>query len=259
MRLLYQNKEFANYWNERAGREGEVYKRLILDPLMFKISAPLQGKTILELGCGNGYRGPQFISRGAKRLILMDISKYNINFAREKCPDKKAEFIVHDATKKWPVKSASCDIVFSTMMLNEISNIKTPIHEVYRVLQNHGKFIFSITHPSFDLYVYAQERAGLKSKKIKGLGNYFRRGYTKFLLGINTSHTNRLVDKKYNKDFELEHYQRPLSDYFNQLVEAGFTVDRIDEPPLNKKILATNPKFKVYLNHPVGLVFSCTK
>src|SRR3972149_10918221 len=173
MKSLYQNPKFAKYWNERAGNTGEIYKRLILDPLMFRIIGSLKNKIILELGCGNGYLGPVFLTQKPKKLILLDISKYNLQFAKEKCSDSRIVFLEQDATQKWKVDNNSIDVVYSNMMLNEVDNIKTPIKETFRVLRKKGMFIFSVTHPSWDLYIFAQEKAGIKSNKISGLGNYF--------------------------------------------------------------------------------------
>jgi len=255
---LYQDKEFAKYWNERAGNEGEVYKHFVLDPLMFDIVGNLEGRAILELGCGNGYLAPKFIKQNPKKLILLDISKHNLEFAKEKADNPIIDFIEQDATNPWNVDSNSVDVVYSNMMLNEIENIDTPIKETFRVLNKHGIFIFSVTHSSWDLYIFAQEEAGVKSSKIKGLGNYFRRGYAKYIMGAD-SKTNPALSDKYNKEFEVEHYQRPLSDYFNKLTESSFIVKKIIEPELTKELLKENPRFSSYLNHPIGLIFFCIK
>jgi ubiquinone/menaquinone biosynthesis C-methylase UbiE len=105
------------------------------------------------------------------------------------------------------------------MMLNEIRNIKTPITEVCRILKANGEFVFSVTHPSWDLYIFAQEKAGITSKKIKNLGNYFKRGFAKYIMGSD-SKTNPDLAKEYDQEFEVQHYQRPISDYFNTLADA---------------------------------------
>jgi len=263
MKSLYQNPKFAKYWNERAGNTGEIYKRLILDPLMLKTVGSLTDKVILELGCGNGYLGPMFLTQKPKKLILMDISKYNLQFAKEKCNDPKIIFLEQDATRKWRVDSNSIDVVYSNMMLNEVDNIKTPIKETFRVLKKGGIFIFSVTHPSWDLFIFAQEKAGKKSNKVQGLGNYFRRGFTKFIMGTD-SKTNPTLSEKFGKElfkelFKVEHYQRPLSDYFNQLIEIGFSVRKILEPELTKQLLEESPRFSEYKDHPVGLIFYAIK
>jgi ubiquinone/menaquinone biosynthesis C-methylase UbiE len=258
MKSLYQNKEFAEYWNKRAGDSGEVYKRYILDPIMFKLVHTFAGKTILEMGCGNGYLARKFIEQNVKKLILTDISKHNLEFAKQKCQSDDVECLEQDATKKWKIDANSIDIIYSNMMLNEVADINTPISEAFRVLKNNGIFVFSVTHPSWDLFIFAQEKAGVKSKKIKGLGNYFKRGFAKYVMGSD-SKTNPDLAKAYSKDFEVEHYQRPLSDYFNALVEAGFTVRKIIEPELTKELLENNPRFKEYADHPIGLIFYCSK
>lgn len=131
MKSLYQDKNFASYWNERAGKTGEIYKRLVLDRLMFDVLGSLQGKAILELGCGNGYLGKKFIGFDPRSVTLMDISTYNLQFAKEKFFDHRMIFLKQDATRRWKVDSKSIDVVYSNMMLNEVENIKTPIQEAF--------------------------------------------------------------------------------------------------------------------------------
>ncbi len=255
---LYQDETFANYWNDRAGDAGEAYKRYVLDPLMLEQIGSLKGKTIIELGCGNGYLAPKLLEQDPKQIIMMDISSYNLQHAAEKTKDERVSFVEHDATEPWKLESTSVDTIYSNMMLNEIEDIISPIQEAFRVTKNGGTFIFSVTHPAWDLYEYAQEKSGNPSTKVKGLGGYFRRGFAKFLMGAG-SKTNPELKEKYGKEFEVEHYQRPVSDYFNALVDAGFTVDRLLEPELNEGILQHAPRFSVYADNPIGLIFYCTK
>jgi ubiquinone/menaquinone biosynthesis C-methylase UbiE len=255
---LYQDKTFADYWNERAGDAGEVYKRYVLDPLMFNVMGTLKGKAVLELGCGNGYLGQRFLEQSVEKVIMMDISEYNLRHAAAKCEDQRVTFLQHDATTPWNVDPSSVDVVYSNMMLNEVANIETPIREAFRVLKTNGVFIFSVTHPAWDLYVYAQEKAGTPSEKIKGLGGYFRRGFAKFVMG-GDSKTNRELMAPHGKGFEVEHFQRPISDYFNQLVDAGFTIKQFIEPEMTKELLQNKPAFAEYADNPIGLVFYCIK
>ena len=255
---LYQDATFAAYWNERAGDNGEAYKQYVLDPLMFGLVRGFKDKIVLELGCGNGYLASKFLEQSPKRVIMMDISEHNLDYARARCRDLRVSFLRQDATAPWALESSSANIVYSNMMLNEVENIKTPIMEAFRILQDKGVFVFSVTHPAWDLFIYAQEKTGQPSKKITGLGGYFRRGYAKFLMG-GDSKTNPDLKKKYGQEFEVEHYQRPVADYFEQLVGAGFTVNHLLEPELTPELLRNNPRFADYADNPVGLVFYCTK
>lgn len=255
---VYQDKLFANYWNDRAGDEGEAYKRYVLDPLMCGLVGDFKNKVVLELGCGNGYLAPKLLVRSPKRIIMLDISEHNLEHARAKCTDARVSFLQQDATEPWEVDSSSVNIVYSNMMLNEVEDIKTPIEETFRVLKSGGVFVFSVTHPAWDLFVYAQEKAGLPSKKIKDLGGYFWRGYSKFIMSGNSRNKPELKDK-YSQEFEVEHYHRPMADYFEQLVRAGFAVNRLLEPELTQELLRHNPRFAEYEDNPIGLVFFCTR
>jgi SAM-dependent methyltransferase len=188
----------------------------------------------------------------------MDISAYNLQHAAEKTKHERVSFVEHDATMPWEIETATIDVIYSNMMLNEIENITSPVQEAFRVLKNGGVFIFSVTHPAWDLFEYAQEKSGTPSTKVKGVGGYFRRGFAKFLMGAG-SKTNPELKDKYGKEFEVEHYQRPISDYFNALIDAGFTVNRLIEPELNEDILRHAPRFAVYVDNPIGLIFYCRK
>jgi len=255
---LYQDKIFADYWNERAGSDGEAYKRYVLDPLMFTLVGDFKDKAVLELGCGNGYLGPKLLQQSPQRIIMMDISEHNLAHARAKCSDPKIHFLQQDATEPWEVDSSSIDIVYSNMMLNEVENITTPIKEAFRVLRSGGVFVFSVTHPAWDLFVYAQERAGLPSIKIKDLGGYFWRGFATFIMSGDSKNTPGLKEK-YKQEFAVEHYHRPVADYFEQLVQAGFAVNQLLEPELTKALLQNNPRFAEYTDNPIGLIMYCTK
>jgi SAM-dependent methyltransferase len=251
---LYQNETFAEFWNERAGDSGEAYKRFVLDPLMLGLVGSLKKKAIVELGCGNGYLAPRLLEQDPRRIIMMDISKYNLAHAAKKTTDERINFLEQDATEYWKIDSSSIDIVYSNMMLNEIEDIQTAIKEVFRVLKEGGVFVFSVTHPAWDLFIYAQEKVGVSSNKVKGLGGYFRRGFAKFVMGSGDKAT-----PGNGKEFEVEHYQRPISDYFKALSGVGFSVDQLLEPELTKELLEQAPRFSAYADNPVGLVFYCTK
>ncbi len=255
---IYQNEEFARYWNDRAGDTGEVYKRFVLDPIMLKLVGPLQNKSIIELGCGNGYLGKTLVAQDPKRVIMMDISHHNLQFAKEKCDDKRLKFLQQDATQPWHVESQTTDVVYSNMMLNEIEDIAVPIQEAYRVLKKGGAFVFSVTHPAWDLYVYAQQKVGVDSGKIQGLGNYFRRGFADFMMGGNNN-SNPKLKYKYKKVFAVEHYQRPVSDYFNQLTSVKFIVRRLEEPEITNELLQKVPGYVAQNDHPMGLIFFAIK
>jgi SAM-dependent methyltransferase len=225
---------------------------------MFELAQPLDQQVVLEIGCGNGYRACQFLARGAARVILADISPHNLQHARLRCDDARVTFLLQDSTTTWDLLSASIDLVFSAMMLNEVEDIATPISEAYRVLRPASKLVIYVFHPAKDLAVYAQECVGKPSKVIRGPGGYFRRGPSQFWMGKH-SRANPELTRRTQQEIPVEHYARPISDYFNQLVRAGFRVNALVEPEMNEALLAYNPKYAGTQDYPLSLVFACIK
>lgn len=254
---IYRDKTFAEYWNERAGDVGEVYKRFVLDPLLFSELGSFKGKTVLELGCGNGYLARKFLDDNVKRLLLVDISEHNLQYASQKVDSPKVSFLQQDATQTWKVDDQTVDVIYSNMMLNEVEDIQSVCSEAYRVLKPGGMFAFSTTHPAWDIFIYAQQQAGVEPRKVKGLGGYFRRGHAKFIMSTNDRSSGHT--KKRDESFEVEHYQRPVSDYFTAVKQAGFTIEKFVEPELTKEILEAAPRFNDYLDRPISMVLICSK
>lgn len=254
---IYENENFAEYWNERAGDTGEVYKRFVLDPLLFAELGDFTGKAVLELGCGNGYLASKFLEAGVEHLTLADISEHNLEYASQKVDSSKVTFLLQDATKTWQVGDESVDVIYSNMMLNEVEDIATVCAEAFRVLRSGGSFAFSTTHPAWDLFIYAQQQVGVEPRKVKGLGGYFRRGYAKFIMGTDDRSSGHT--KKRDESFEVEHYQRPVSDYFAAVRQAGFNIEKFVEPELTKEILEAAPRFHDYSDRPISMVFICSK
>lgn len=244
MSSLYQNEEFASFWDKRAGENGEPYKRFVVDPILFRLVGDFKGLDVLELGCGNGYLARKFIEQGTKSLVLADISKYCLENAKNKFSDERISYLEQDMTLSWRIKADSIDVVYSNMMLNEVENIVTPTAEAYRVLRPGGTFVFSVIHPAWDLWVFAQEKVGQKSSKMKNSKAYFDRGMMSYVMG---------------GKYDVEHYHHTIGDYFASLVKTAFIVSDLIEPEFSPSFVNEYPNFGEYHDHPVGLIFKAVK
>ncbi|MFA7243979.1 MAG: class I SAM-dependent methyltransferase [Patescibacteria group bacterium] len=252
----YLDPEFASFWNEATGDNGGVYKQYVLNPQLLSEIGTLNGKTVVDLGCGNGYFSSQIEGQNPDRLILIDISPHNLDFARKRVQTNIAEFIEQDVTKPWKIKPNSVDVIFSGFLLNELEEIDFVTSQAFKTLKNGGRFLFAITHPVWDLVTYLRGQADGKERTIRGSKGYFSRGYSKFTMD-NSKIRDVDVAQKYQKVYEIEHYQRPISDYFNSLIKAGFVVEKMLEPEVTAELLEKQPKFpKTY---PIGLVFVSRK
>ena len=90
-----------NIYDDPAFFEG--YSRLRARPVnannLFEIPAftallpELEGKAVLDLGCGMGERCLDYVKRGAKRVVGIDISGNMLSAAREKHSHPRIEYL----------------------------------------------------------------------------------------------------------------------------------------------------------------------
>jgi SAM-dependent methyltransferase len=107
----------------------------------FYLLGDIRGKTVLDLGCGNGEKLPPLIKRGA-HVIGMDISPELVDLARqrlESCGMGPAELLVGSAYETG-LPDSSIDVVFSSALLHHLDLPKARA-EIYRILRPGGRFI----------------------------------------------------------------------------------------------------------------------
>ena len=100
-----------------------------------------KGKSILDLACGEGY-GTYTLSRVAKSVIGIDISKAAVDHARVKYGNDKIQFILGDAASI-PLRDASIDVVVSFETIEHHSRHEEMMSEFKRVLRPRGIIIIS--------------------------------------------------------------------------------------------------------------------
>jgi ubiquinone/menaquinone biosynthesis C-methylase UbiE len=97
------------------------------------------GATLLDIGCGTGryleQLGPRF-----GHSIGIDVSERMLAIAAQRAPGRQ---LVRAAATNLPLPSASADLVLSTRMLSHVSDPKSAIAEMTRVLRPGGVLILS--------------------------------------------------------------------------------------------------------------------
>jgi SAM-dependent methyltransferase len=190
--------------------------------LELKLLGNVKGKRVLEIGCGGGQNTIVLAKWGAKSAGL-DISKEQIKYARKlaKKNNVTAPFYVGNMENLSMFKNESFNIVLSSHAIGYAEDPKQVFQEVFRVLQRNGLFVFCVSHP----ITVKGRKVRYGGRTMWGLGNYFdrRRRMWTWKMGGKTA-------KFYG-------YHRILQDYFDWLVSAGFSVERVLEPepyPLNR-------------------------
>lgn len=115
-----------------------------------------QNSVILDLGCGDGdFSHILFKDRNLKIEAGVDISRKAISKAR-KLNEKKQTYktlVVANACNL-PYENKSFSTIFSNCAIEHIPNLEGVLSEVYRVLRDNGRFIFTVPSLHFGRYSY---------------------------------------------------------------------------------------------------------
>jgi len=154
----------------------------------------------------------ELVRRGA-RVVGVDGSEQMLARAREHAASSSEHlrFEQADLCTSLPLQDCSFDGVLANMVLMDMPAIDMALAEFHRVLRSSGRFVFSITHPSF--FMWNWERNAVGEKLWKPVDDY-------------------LTVRSEIVDFwgPTRHYHRPLSWYISALASAGFVVDALLEP-----------------------------
>ncbi len=160
MDRTYDNEAFfAEYAKMPRSREGltaagEWHQ---LKPLF----PPLEGKCVLDLGCGYGWHCKFSAEKGAKQVLGIDLSWKMIEEARRRNGNSVVDYRVC-GIEEYEYPENAWDCVISNLALHYIRDIERVFQRVYRTLKPGGVFIFNIEHPVFTAgvgqdWVYARD------------------------------------------------------------------------------------------------------
>ena len=121
----------------------------------------LQGKAVLDLGCGYGWHCSFAAKQGAARVLGLDLSRRMVEEAKKRNAEKQIEYRVC-GIEEYEYPETMWDCVVSNLALHYIEDIESVFQKVHRTLKPGGIFLFNIEHPVFTAgvgqdWVYTQE------------------------------------------------------------------------------------------------------
>jgi SAM-dependent methyltransferase len=168
----------------------------------------LEGTKAIELGCGGAQFGIALSEHGAD-VTGVDISAEQLAYARALADDRdqNIEFIETSVTDMPMIQDATYELAFSAWAFQWVADLDACFAEAYRILQEGGRFVFSVDHPYYKLLdpeTHDFERSYFDESP--------RRAYSDSL------------------DAEMVIYRRPVSEVVNRLIDTGFTIEELREP-----------------------------
>jgi len=199
--------------------KGDYYHETQIDPYVYKLIGDPKGKTIYDLGCGNGYISRNLARQGGI-LFASDVSAKQIEEAKKKSSNLSINYAVHDATNFEQYSSKSFDVVFMNMVIHYVQDLEKLFNGVSNLLKQNGIFIFSTNHFFRPHTPYSEWEKG----KIDGKDTLFIR-ITKYL------HEKSVESIAFwDKTAKFTINQRTLQTYVNTMSKYGLYLFHVDEP-----------------------------
>lgn len=124
---------------------------------------PVEGKDILELGCGAARWSIELARRGA-RPVGLDNSARQLEHAHGLMAEAGVEFpLVHASAEDIPLPDESFDIVFSDHGALSWADPRVVVPEVARVLRAGGRLAANVSSPVLDI-TYDEESARVDTR-----------------------------------------------------------------------------------------------
>ena len=211
-----------------------VYNAYYDRPAVFSLFPPVQGKRVLDIGCGPGLYAAGLIERGAQ-VVGFDISGEMVERARRRVGDR-GTFYQHDISQPlFFAADASFDLAVAPLMINHVTDRVAALREVARVLTAEGCLILSTTHPFDDWKEHG--------------GSYFV--------------TELVQDTWHNvasEPFQMTFWRVSLTTLCDEFAQAGFFIDRLLEPQPLAEAAEVDPRiYRALMEQPGFIVFRLQK
>ncbi len=235
---IYDNAEFfAGYSGLRRSVEG-------LDgapewPALRALVPDLQGKRVLDLGCGFGWFCRWARQAGAAQILGLDVSENMLARARATDPDVAVTYARADL-ETLDLPPASVDFAYSSLALHYIADLEGLVAQIRRALAPGGRLVASVEHP-----IYTAPSAP---------------GWSRDAAGRDVWPVDRYLEEGPRTTHWLAEgvikQHRTIATYVGLLLRAGFTLAHLEEWGPTAEQIAEHPEFAIERERPPFLLIA---
>lgn len=215
-------------------------------PALRALIPPLQGRRVVDLGCGFGWFCRWAQAQGASEILGLDVSQNMLDRARGGTPASAAAGgIVYQRAdlEQLQLPPATYDLAYSSLTLHYIERLAELFATVHQALVPGGHFVFSAEHPIYTAPAspaFVQDASG---RRMWPLNQYAVQG----------PRTTDWLAKGVIKQ------HRTLGAYLNLLIQTGFTITHVQEWAPTQEQLAAQPALAEERDRPMMVLVAATR
>ncbi len=201
----------------------------------------LQGRRIVDLGCGFGWFSRYAADAGAADVLGLDLSENMIARARAETQSPAVRYEIADLDRL-ELPEGGFDFAYSSLAFHYIADFDRLIRTIYAALVSGAPFVFTIEHPLY-MAPSAPDWAEVGGRTVWPVDGYLVEG----------PRTTDWLAKGVVK------HHRTLGTTLNALIAAGFAIRHVEEWRPNEAQLAAHPEWRIELNRPMFLLIACER
>jgi SAM-dependent methyltransferase len=237
---IYDNAEFFARYSELAR------SKLGLDgapewPALRAMLPDMRALRVVDLGCGFGWFCRWARDGGATKVLGIDVSDKMLKRAKADTRGSGISYLKADMDAL-ELSAASFDVAYSSLAFHYLVHLDRLIAAVHRCLVPGGRFVFSVEHPIYTAPSNPRWIPGA-SGNVWPLDRYLNEGER------STDWLASGVIKRH----------RTVAAYLNLLIDAGFSILRIEEWGPNPDQIAAHPEWVTERERPPFLLVSAQR
>lgn len=217
----------AEAFTQLINGKGTPHHQKILNPCIEQLMGNVEGRRILDAGCGEGYLSRYYAQKGAE-VIAVDFSSELIEIGKRYSKELPITFLIGDLCSLETLHDEDFDIILCNLVLLNLDCLEKSLQEFHRLLRPKGFVVFSIVHPAFNIYGPGHWEVGVKdseSGRRKGkffvMDQYFLEKEYRFRWKTRSG-------EGFPEEFSFFH--RTIATYIKTLLRIGFRLTGFEEP-----------------------------